>query len=165
MCSTNFNMVSSHGLVLYAIADYQKNVPIREIIVEGCIEAMGQEDSEIQRELMSVAVGFAANYVSKIYGQRFIDGWMRKNKGRRFIDMITMSDLAYCIALVENYHEVWIEEIEVRKKIEQLPQNERIQFDRKKLTKSMKEKFLGRDPKVSKFALKKGNGKKYMSHG
>ena len=82
MCSTNFNTVSSHGLVLYEIADFKKNVPIRDIMVEGCIEAMGDEDSETKGELMSVAVGFAANYVSKIYGQRFIDGWMRKNKGR-----------------------------------------------------------------------------------
>ena len=68
--------------MLYEIGDYQKNVPIRDLMVEGCIEAMGYEDSEIKGELMSVAVGFAANYVSKIYGQRFIDGWIRKNKAR-----------------------------------------------------------------------------------
>ena len=119
----------------------------------------------LETKRTSQAVSFIANYVSKIYGPHFIDGWIRKNKDQRFINLITMSDVAYCITLVENYHKVWTEEIEIRKEIEKLPENEQGHFKRKKLTKSEKEQFLGREPKDSKFAHKKGNRRKYMSHG
>ena len=81
-------------------------------MVEGCVEVMDDESSMIKDDLMGQAVGFIAN-VFKIYGPHFIDGWIRKNKNQRFIDLITMSDIAYCIALIENYHEVWTEEIEI----------------------------------------------------
>lgn len=50
---------------------------------------------------------FLAKFVSRLYGTRTIAKWMSKNQGNSFIDMITMSDIAYTIAVVENSYEYW----------------------------------------------------------
>ncbi len=50
---------------------------------------------------------FLAKFVSRLYGMRTVAKWMYKKKGASFFDMITMSDIAYTIAVVENSYEYW----------------------------------------------------------
>ncbi len=42
-------------------------------------------------------------YVSGINGTSSIITW----KGRQFLDMVTMSDIAYTVTIIENSYEVW----------------------------------------------------------
>ena len=58
---------------------------------------------------------FIAKYVMKIYGVKMINDWLKKNKGQSFLTMMSMCDVAYCIALVQNSHEVWNQDKEVKK--------------------------------------------------
>jgi len=57
---------------------------------------------------------FVDKYVSRVYGARAVSAWLTKNKGKTFLDMITMSDIAYTVAVIENGHERWDESINGR---------------------------------------------------
>jgi hypothetical protein len=46
-------------------------------------------------------------FVSKIYGIRKINSWLSKKKGCTFFDLMTISDIAYTVAVLENSYEVW----------------------------------------------------------
>jgi hypothetical protein len=50
---------------------------------------------------------FLAKVISHLYRTRTIAKWMSKKKGASFFDMITMSDIAYTIVVVENSYEYW----------------------------------------------------------
>ncbi len=50
---------------------------------------------------------FLAKFVSHLYRTHTIAKWMSKKKGASFFDMITMSDIACTIAVVENSYEYW----------------------------------------------------------
>ena len=50
---------------------------------------------------------FIDKYVTKFYGSRHITSWVAKNKNKTIFDLITMSDLAYSVAVIENGHEIW----------------------------------------------------------
>jgi hypothetical protein len=53
---------------------------------------------------------FVDKYISKIYGIRKINSWLSKTKGYTFFDLMTISDIAYTVAVLEKSHEVWDEE-------------------------------------------------------
>ena len=53
---------------------------------------------------------FVDKYISKIYGIRKINSWLSKKNGYTFFDLMTISDIAYTVAVSENSHEVWDEE-------------------------------------------------------
>ena len=55
---------------------------------------------------------FVDKYVSRVYGTRAISAWLTKNKGKTIFDLITMSDIAYTVAVIENGHEKWDEAID-----------------------------------------------------
>ena len=79
MSINTFNTNSPSGIVLIETDDSKNNIPVRDLMVEDCIEAMDNKSGETKvNDLISQAVGFFANHVSKIYGQHFIDGWIRK---------------------------------------------------------------------------------------
>jgi hypothetical protein len=59
---------------------------------------------------------FLGKYVSGIYGTCSIIAWVTKNKGRPFLDMVTMSDIAYTVAVIENSYKVWDAEHEEKEK-------------------------------------------------
>ena len=63
----------------------------------------------ISARLMAVC-RFMDKYVSGLYGSRSIITWITKNKGKHFLDMVTMSDIAYTVAVIENSYEAWDEE-------------------------------------------------------
>ncbi len=57
---------------------------------------------------------FIDKYVTRIYGTRVVNTWLAKNEGRTIFDLITMSDIAYTVAVIENGHETWDEMIDTR---------------------------------------------------
>ena len=59
---------------------------------------------------MPAVCRFMDKYVTGLYGSRSIINWITKNKGKHFLDMVTMSDIAYTIAVIENSYEAWDEE-------------------------------------------------------
>ncbi len=53
---------------------------------------------------------FVAKFVSRIYGICTINTWLSKKKGPTFFDLMTISDIAYTVAVYENSYEVWDQE-------------------------------------------------------
>jgi hypothetical protein len=58
---------------------------------------------------------FDAKFVSRIYGICMINMWLSKKKGSTFFDMMTMSDIAYAVAVLENCYEVLDQEYNKKK--------------------------------------------------
>jgi len=56
------------------------------------------QDNDIRNEIYL----FVAKFVSRIYGIRMINAWLSKKKGSTFFDLMTMSDFAYTVAVLEN---------------------------------------------------------------
>jgi hypothetical protein len=49
---------------------------------------------------------FVEKFVSRIYGIHQINTWLSKKKGSTFFDLMTVSDIAYTVAVLENSYEV-----------------------------------------------------------
>ena len=49
---------------------------------------------------------FVFKFVSRIYGIHMINAWLSKKKGSTFFDLMTISDFAYTVAVLENSYEV-----------------------------------------------------------
>ena len=58
---------------------------------------------------------FVPKFVSRIYGISMINTRLSKKKGSTFFDLMTMSDFAYTVAVLENSYEVWDQEFEKEK--------------------------------------------------
>ncbi len=54
--------------------------------------------------------------MSEIYRTCSIIMWVTKNKGRKFLDMATMLDIAYTVAVIENSYKAWDAEHKENKK-------------------------------------------------
>ena len=52
---------------------------------------------------------FLDKYVTRLYGTRAVSAWFTKNKGKTIFDLVTMSDIAYTVAVIENGHDKWDE--------------------------------------------------------
>ena len=52
---------------------------------------------------------FIDKYVTRLYGTRTVSAWFTKNKGKTIFDLVTMSDIAYTVAVIENGHDKWDE--------------------------------------------------------
>ena len=50
---------------------------------------------------------FNDKYVTRSYNSRHITSWAAKIKNKTIFDLVTMSDLAYTVAVIENGHEIW----------------------------------------------------------
>ena len=50
---------------------------------------------------------FVDKYVTELYGLRQIISWASTHKKMPIFDMITMSDIAYTVAMIENGHKLW----------------------------------------------------------
>jgi hypothetical protein len=53
---------------------------------------------------------FVVKFVSRIYGICMINTWLSEKKGPTFFDLMTISDIAYAVAVLENIYEVWDQE-------------------------------------------------------
>ena len=49
---------------------------------------------------------FLFMYVTKLYGVNAINRWLKENTYKSFMDMVTTSDIAYVISLLQNSKEV-----------------------------------------------------------
>jgi hypothetical protein len=56
-----------------------------------------------------------AKFVSRIYGICTINTWLSKKKGSTFFNLMTMSDIAYTVAVLENRYEIWDQEYNKKK--------------------------------------------------
>ena len=83
---------------------------------------------------------FVEKFVSKLYGVRKINAWLSKKKGSTFFDLMTVSDIAYVVAVLENSYEVW--DIEYNKK--RMSMVEWKQYKESDEYTSTKTKFTGR---------------------
>jgi hypothetical protein len=64
--------------------------------------------SHLQDELNRKKTCYFINkYVTGFYGSDHITLWAAKNKNRTIFDLVTMSDLAYTVAVIKNGHEIW----------------------------------------------------------
>ena len=57
---------------------------------------------------------FISNYVSRLYGVNAIRTWLKEHKGKTFLDMMTVSDVAYVISLLKNSWCVWDQDLLVK---------------------------------------------------
>ena len=55
---------------------------------------------------------FIGYYVGNTYGVRAINTWTRENKGKTFLDKMTVDDVTYCVALLQNHEQVWEQDAE-----------------------------------------------------
>lgn len=76
-------------------------------------EALTSVSSEFISARMPAVCRFMDKYVTGLYGSRSIINWITKNKGKHFLDMVTMSDIAYTVAVIENSYAAWDEEHEI----------------------------------------------------
>jgi hypothetical protein len=52
---------------------------------------------------------FLDKYVARLYVTHTVSTWFTKNKGKTIFNLVTMSDIAYTVAVIENGHERWDE--------------------------------------------------------
>jgi hypothetical protein len=74
---------------------------VRELLVQPKGIKLMDEDNKL------TICAFVDKFVSKIYGICKINAWLSKKKGCTFFDLITISDIAYTVAILESSHEVW----------------------------------------------------------
>lgn len=90
---------------------------------------------------------FISTYVVKVYGVKSVGDWLRNNKGKSFLDMMSMDDVAYCISLVDNSQDCWKQDVEVKAKSKEEQMNHRCwsDFD----DPNQREKYRMVEPKYS----------------
>ena len=71
--------------------------------------------NEAKDELGAMFCHVVANYTVCLYGKRQITKWLGKNKGCTYLDMITLSDIAYVASLIMNNLEYWPEQYKLKK--------------------------------------------------
>jgi hypothetical protein len=74
---------------------------VRELLV------CPKEFKMIEESYKLTIFAFVDKFVSRIYGIRQINMWLSKKKGSNFFDWMTVSDIAYTVAVLENSYEVW----------------------------------------------------------
>ena len=94
---------------------------------------------------------FLMNYVVKLYGVARMRSSMEDNPGCRPMDMVTTSDFAYVITILENKRLVWQQQVQLARMTEE----ERSRF---KESDEYQEE-------VAKFTSRKGKRYKYLSSG
>ena len=62
---------------------------------------------EVEGTELDAVYCFITAIAVKLVGKRALKKWMVDNKGKSALGMITMSDIAYCLTLIENNKEKW----------------------------------------------------------
>ena len=102
---------------------------------------------------------FVTMIVSKLLGVRSIKKWMRNNKGKSVLDMITMSDIAYTLTLIENNREKWNQIYDISR---MTPEEQEKWKKAGKLPKEQRAHYVRKEPR---FTSKKGNKASYKLPG
>jgi hypothetical protein len=74
---------------------------VRELLV--CLK----EFKIIEEGYKLTILAFVAKFVSRMYGICMINMWLSKKKGSIFFDLMTISDFAYTVAVLESSYEAW----------------------------------------------------------
>jgi hypothetical protein len=103
---------------------------------------------------------FVDKYVTKLYGLRQIRSWASNHKKMSIFDMITMSDIANTVAVIENGHELWDQ---VPNPATERPSSESTVEEGMRIIREAQEQSPKK--KVPKFMKKAGKKKKYNVSG
>ena len=114
-------------------------------------EVDGTELSAVYRFITEIAV--------KLVGKRALKKWMRDNKGKSALDMITMSDVAYCLTLIENNKEKWDQAYMISTLS---PEEQKKWKDNKTLSADERTSYTKKEPL---FTSRRGNKSSYKKSG
>ena len=64
-------------------------------------------DEDVDKQGIEALCHFIGMYVGGTYGVQKITKWLKDNKGKSFLDLMTVDDVAWCVVLVENHVEGW----------------------------------------------------------
>ena len=103
---------------------------------------------------------FVDKYVTKLYGLRQITSWASTHKKMPTFDMITMSDIAYTVAVIENGHKLWDQ---VPNPATERPSSESTVEEGMRIIREAQEQSPKK--KVPKFTKKAGKKKEYNVSG
>ena len=117
---------------------------------------------ELDESMHDSIIHFLAKYVVKLYGVHRIRAWMGKNKGLTFLDMVTMSDLSYVTAVLENKVLVWEQDYETKDYSKADKDKFKLHVWKGLPSSAEKERFRKVQPK---FSSSQGQKKRYLSHG
>jgi hypothetical protein len=102
---------------------------------------------------------FIVECVVKTYGWRQVGEWIEKNRGKTVLDMITVSDIAYSITIIENNGKVWDQQ-------ELIKRASAVEQEKFKNPRSVplrdREKYV---KKLPKYTSRKGRKSGYLSSG
>ena len=102
---------------------------------------------------------FIVECVVKTYSAKRVMRWIEKHRGRSAIEMITVSDIAYSIVVIENGKDVW----DQQEYIKTLPESEKLKY---KNPKSLSIEERGEYTKaLPKYTQRKGKKSGYLSCG
>ena len=119
----------------------------------------GKITSDTPHEDLNTIYRFFFNFVVNLYGKRYVKEWTKKNKGCSLLDMITMSDVAYSLTLVDNNVERW----DQAHMISELPKDERDKWRTpRKLPADERKNYIKIEPK---YTSKKNNKGVYKKSG
>ena len=119
----------------------------------------GEITTDTPQEDLNIIYRFISNFVVNLYGKRYVKEWTKKNKGSSLLDMITMSDVAYSLTLVDNNVERW----EQAHMISELPKDEREKWKTpRKLPADERNNYIKIEPK---YTSKKNNKGVYKRSG
>jgi hypothetical protein len=74
---------------------------VRELLV------CPKEFKIIEEDYKLTIFAFVVKFITRIYVIRMINMWSSKMKGSPFFNLMTTSDIAYTVAVLENSYEVW----------------------------------------------------------
>ena len=78
----------------------------RESVEFGYTGKMGRSNHEARTSASDEVYAFTANYVGKSYGMAFINKWLKANKGKYLLNLITVCDLVDVITIIKNHKPV-----------------------------------------------------------
>ena len=67
---------------------------------------MGKTEHETRTRATDELYFFIENYVAKSYGMSLIDKWLKANKGKFLLNLITVCDLVYAVIITNNHEPV-----------------------------------------------------------
>ena len=133
------------------------------MLVDPPNDLIGEEESEEDRRILernsNMMFDFIVDCVLKTYGWRYVGKWIEKSPGRSVLDIITVSDIAYAITVIENSKDVW----EQQEEIKSMSPTQQAKFKNPKALPASQRKRYTR--KVPKYTTRKGRVAGYMATG
>ena len=68
-------------------------------------------EEDVDKKGIEELCHFIGMYVGGTYGVQKITKWLKDNKGKSFLDLMTVDDVAWCVVLVVNHEKGWERDI------------------------------------------------------